>query len=307
MKSPRKFPYPLARDVKLVALRSEERRGGFTMIEVMAALAILAIIMLILAQVLGLASSSWSIGKQRVDNLTKARALLDLIAHDVEEGVFRPDLAAFIDQSGNVASSSSTTYAFYTKRTGGGDRNLSLINYQLILSPSSASLQRGALPVGWTNSLPSFAGAGASTVGLPEMKNLTADNYSEVAAGVVAFKMFFINSYPNNSPAQVSYSWNYIPWNYNSSGNQPMTTAVGVTVVVLDDQSQRVLASQGAITGVAANSAFAVPSTLTGSLKDTWDANINTPSFYTSSHYPEQMRTGVKIFERIIPLPPFHQ
>ncbi len=160
--------------------------GAFSLVELLVAMVVLTLLVLILAQIMGLASLSWLMGKQRINNLTKARVFLDLIAHDVQDGVFRPDLAAFLDQSGATVSMSSTSYAFYSKRPGGGARSIALLNYKLSQSSTSYSLMRGALPIGWTNPPPSFAGMNAATVGLPELAGLTASNYSEVASGVIA-------------------------------------------------------------------------------------------------------------------------
>lgn len=289
--------------------------AGFTLVELLVAISILAILVVILGQILGLVSLSWSVGKQRMDNLTKARAFLDLFARDVQDGVFRPDLAAFIDQAGNVCSSSSTSYAFYTKRTGGGtgvSRGLSLVNYELNLNTvtGDSALMRGALPVTWTSTWPSFGSTGA----LPELAtNLKPSNpsfsttspyYTEVAAGVIAFRVYFINSNPAN-PSAATYSWTYIPWNYSTAGTVPVTVAVGVAVVIVDDQTQQVLATQNLLSNLTANSTFTSTPPLTGSLKDYWDTKINTPGFFTG--YPRQLRTGLKTFERVVQLPVFTQ
>jgi prepilin-type N-terminal cleavage/methylation domain-containing protein len=274
---------------------------GFTLIELLTAMVILTILVLILSQIMGLASFSWLTGQQRMKNLTTARACLDLIVRDIQDGVFRPDLAAFIDKNGtSIVTQGSTSYAFYTKRAGGGTRSMALVNYRLNQSSSASTLMRGALPVSWTAGLPSFAGSQASTIGLPELSTLTAANYSEVASGAVAFKLYFINYDPAGTPTTTSYSWSYVPWQY---GSTKKTLAVGVALAVLDDRTEQLLVAQNALTTLTSDTAFSTTATLTSGLKDTWDANINKPTFYTLGHYPSQLRTGLKIFERIVRLP----
>jgi hypothetical protein len=271
----------------------------------MVAMLVLTILVLILAQIMGLVSGSWAIGKQRMDNLTKARVFLDLIARDVQDGIFRPDLATFPDQAGANAAT-STSYAFYTKRTGGGTRSIALLNYSASLTAYPFSLMRGALPVTWTGPPPSFAGQNAATVGLPERSTITASNYSEVSSGVVAFRLYFIDVDTTVSPSTNVYSWKYLPWNYSSTGTGNTSVAVCVTIAVVDDKTQALL-GQLKMTSLSDALNTSLPTgnpTFPSRLKDIWDAQINGPGFLST--YPEQVRTGLKVFERVIPLPPHY-
>jgi prepilin-type N-terminal cleavage/methylation domain-containing protein len=302
MKFPRKFicpdPRPTAR---AIPSGKAVKPSAFTLVELLVAMAVLTILVFILAQMMSAASLSWSMGKQRIDNLTKARVFLDLVTRDMQDGIFRPDLAAFIDQAGAVASASSTSYAFYSKRMGGGARSVTLLNYKVNQSAADYSLMRGALPINWTATPPSFAGLNAATIGLPELGTMTANDYSEVAGGVVGFRIYFINSDTTASPPVNAYSWNYLPWSYASLGSQKMSIAACVTLAVVDDSTQTLLNTNGQMSKLAAS--LTSPGTLAGSLKDSWDAQINTPGFFQS--FPEaQVRSGLKVFQRVIPLRP---
>jgi type II secretory pathway pseudopilin PulG len=304
MKFPRKSTCLDSRHAAGAIAGRARRSGAFSLVELLVAMVVLTLLVLILAQIMGLVSGSWAMGKQRMDNLTKARVFLDLIARDMQDGIFRPDLAAFLDQTGATASMSSTSYAFYTKRTGGGTRPIALLNYKLNATSTTYSLMRGALPVAWSGPPPSFAGLTAGTVGLPELSNFTAGNYSEVASGVVAFRLYFINADTTVSPPTNAYSWNYLPWNYSATGTGKASVAVCVTVAVLDDRTQALLETQSKMGPLSTALNGSMPATLTGSLKDIWDSQINTAGFL--SPYPEQVRTGLKVFERVIPLPPYY-
>ena len=128
------------------------RRTSFTLVEVLVAVSVLSFILLILAQVTGMVNKASHDGIGRVDNFTKSRAMLDLIASDLEHAVIRPDLPIF--QTGgtmntNSATSSSGgfsggtyTPAFYTSVSGISSsstsvRNLSFVIYDIAVRPSS--------------------------------------------------------------------------------------------------------------------------------------------------------------------------
>jgi len=90
------------------SIKGPRTRAGFTLVEMMTAIGVFTLIIVMLGQVLTTVNQAWVDGQRRVNNFTKARAMLDMFAHDIQAGVFRSDLAAF----------PGTDIAFYTKRPG---------------------------------------------------------------------------------------------------------------------------------------------------------------------------------------------
>lgn len=62
-------------------------KAGFTLIEVLAAMAVLMIIVLMLTRVFRDATSTWTIGTQQVEDNINGRAVLDFIARDISQAM----------------------------------------------------------------------------------------------------------------------------------------------------------------------------------------------------------------------------
>lgn len=278
-------------------MRFLSRWRSFTLVEILASLAVFSFMMLAMVQITGLAEQAWRNGENQINNFTKARALLDVMAQDLQRGVFRPDLPAFSQSSVYANNSDGTMFlqntgpsinAFYTRRAGVGDnlRDLSLVVYSLSLSSKNAILQRAdaAIPwtapaSGWNNYLPYQNSLGpvlASAVPL------------DTAEGVIDCEIVFrlangttVNVYPGYCPANT-------------------VTAVGIGLAVVDAQTMALLTSTqlnqlhktlaGAVTG-------------TTSIKADWDKELNSPLFNYAS-YPQSMRSGLKTFERYVTCEP---
>lgn len=67
--------------------RSQRQACGFTLIEVLVAMAMLLIIVMIVAQVFQQARVAWDTGKRRVDVNMKGRALADFMAQEMAKAV----------------------------------------------------------------------------------------------------------------------------------------------------------------------------------------------------------------------------
>src|ERR1700729_994371 len=74
---------------------SASSRRGFTLIEMLVSVSIISFMLVMMAQMTGLAEQAWRLEQNRIDNFTKARAMLDLITDDLQRAVFRGDLPAF--------------------------------------------------------------------------------------------------------------------------------------------------------------------------------------------------------------------
>jgi prepilin-type N-terminal cleavage/methylation domain-containing protein len=140
-----------------LARRPRHPTASFTLVEILVALAIFSVVLVILGSMLTFAGSIYKDGHGRVENFTKSRAMLDLIAGDLQNGVFRPDLPAFGTGSQYGTTNGMTalfnagpTNAFYTRRAGVGAnvRPLSLVVYSL--TATTATLQRSDYAVPWT-------------------------------------------------------------------------------------------------------------------------------------------------------------
>lgn len=272
---------------------------SFTLIEMLVSISVFSLMLLLMAQMIQMIDSAWRTGQSRVDNFTRARALLDVAAQDIQRGVFRPDLPAFANSSGSsnslgmmvLTNSGTSTNAFYTRRPGisaSSVRDVSLVVYALNVTAASAELQRGDYAVPWAAPSGGWANYLAFQTNLStSMANIPAANYYNTANGVVGFGMVFQRADGSTT-------------NFYSGDSSNPVTAVGIGVAVVDTQTLQKLISAGQL--LTLNSALAGALTGTNSIKADWDTKLNTASFYSA--YPKQLGTGLKTFERYVTCEP---
>jgi prepilin-type N-terminal cleavage/methylation domain-containing protein len=284
--------WPMFRSVK----RPGTQGHGFTLVEMLVAVAVLGILILILAQIFGMMNSTWLYGQGKINNFTKARAMLNMLDNDFRSAIFRPDLAAF---------PAAGTVEFYTQRPGvptdaNAVRNISLVKYALMTGTTNglptSTLQRFDMPVPWT-------GAGTATYlafGNPTGFTSTAAGATsgtltprDTAPGVVAFAVLFVQ-------ADGSFSTTTFTPDVAASGlpNTNPTRGIGVTLAVIDDQAMRLL-SPTQLSSL--QSGFATTVTGSQNVKADWEHYLATGLAWNS--YPKNLGTGIGIYEAYMPIP----
>jgi prepilin-type N-terminal cleavage/methylation domain-containing protein len=253
---------------------------AFTLIELLVAMAVLALMTVLLAQMLQSTSQSWLGGQARVNNFAKARSMMDLMARDVQSGVFRSDLGMF---AGSTAGQPFTNMAFYTLRpgvsttAGGPVRDVSLVQYSM---DSASVLQRGDLAIAWTGSAASNITFG-TTNALPELARIVS---RETVSGVVGFQVLFMQR-------DGTLSKTYDP---ALSGR-----GVAIGMAVVDDNTLKRLVTAGKVDDL--QNALANALSGTNSVKAEWDAYLQ--SGFAWGNYPPNLARGLKIFERYVVFP----
>jgi len=268
-------------------------KGGFTLVEILVAVTILVIIVLLFGQMLAIMSKSWTYGHGRANNFTKARAMLDLLARDIQAGVFRPDLAAF------PTSGTTATLEFYTQRPGipGATttqlRSISVVQYTFIgpTNPNGGipnTLERADSPILWTDPASNLLFGSATAFTLTPTAR-------DTAGGVVAFELYFIQT-------DGTFSATFTPLTTGGVANTPHTRAVSIALAVINDQTIQQLTSAQLTTLNGLLTTTAIPDNPPKhSIKAYWDTYLNTTMNW--SNYPKSLSTGLATFERYVTLP----
>ncbi len=285
---------------------SSSRVNSFTLVELLVAVTILSFMLLMMAHLTGMAQQLWGDQQNRIDNFTKARSMLDLIAGDLQRGIFRGDLpifgtgapAATTTPTGDglyYFTGTSFTNAFYTRRAGVGDgttpvRDVSLVSYALNSTSQGTDkivLQRSDLAVPWSSAANlSFQGDITSLISTPP------STAREMAPGVVGFRLAFRRA-DGSLVDQSQYT------GYSLAVPANPVVAVDVGLAVIGSRSLALLTTnqiQKIQTALAT-------ATLSNGIKATWDQQVLTTAFYAP--YPKSLAGGLKTFERWVACPPF--
>ena len=262
------------------------------------AMTILLVMVLLFGQMLSFMSKAWMYGHGRANNFTKARAMLDLLAEDIQDGVFRSDLTAF-PTSGTSAN--PPYWEFYTARPGipsagtssSALRTLSVVQYTFI-GPSNPNggipntLERADSPILW-------ADEGAN----PALGNTTGFSVNptprDTAPGVIAFDFVFIQS-------NGTFSATFTPISTAGVVSTNPTRGVSVTLAVVDDATLLKLSSTQLTNLNLLLTNTVADNPPTKSIKSYWDTYLNSPAMNWSA-YPSGTGAGVATFERYVTLP----
>ena len=297
---------------------SPHSRRAFTLVEMLVAVSIMSFMLVAMAQMTGLAEQAWRIEQNRIDNFTKARAMLNLLSDDLQRGVFRGDLPAFgtnapsatptVTSSGiYYYTNTAFTAAFYTRQpglpstSGTAVRDVSLVSYNLTNAAAANApaadkviLQRSDLYVPWTSGNQNIVFQGDMTTALANVKA------QEMAPGVVGFGLAFRRADGTLIAPQDLASYT----GYNSSNP---VVAVDVCLAVIGKQSltelstTQVQAIQAALSGTVTSANL--NKTASNSIKAMWDQQT-LPTIY-AGNYPKDLGSGLKTFESWVACQPF--
>ncbi|PTX94978.1 hypothetical protein DB345_11785 [Spartobacteria bacterium LR76] len=242
--------------------------AGFSLIELLVAVAVLALMTLMLGQLFSTVNTTWLGGQSRVDNFSKSRVLLDLLSEDLRKGVYRSDLCSF----------PNSEIALYTQRAGFSKgatnlRDVSLVTYSL---QPDTTLQRADYAVTFANTAGITFG---NTNSLPETANAIG---RDTVSGVLGFRVFFLGT---NGSLTSAYA----------ASNGLRGFAVGLAVV---DQKTLEKLSSDQITTLQSN--FFNKASGTNSIRADWQHYMDSQLPWDS--YPRDLARGIKIFERYVPL-----
>jgi len=124
-------------------IRRRGRRAGFTMIELLVSMAILAILVALLGRVFGESSAAFNQGMRRSDQNLHGRAIVDFIARELGQAAINENLVLFLGDSGVSPYEQANLADSITFATPGGEREMQIVRYYV----RSVTSNRGGLNV----------------------------------------------------------------------------------------------------------------------------------------------------------------
>lgn len=160
------------------------KRGAFSLIEILVAMAILAFLVVLLAQIMSYSSSVIGHSRTRLEATSSAEALFSRMARDFAARLVRSDMPLAVTmRNGN------DEFRFFSEVHGyEGDRTLSLVGYRVQESTADRQFQaeRGAQGASWNQS----AFPGFST----NVPTLADDQYEIATEGIFRLEICYLET-----------------------------------------------------------------------------------------------------------------
>jgi len=282
----------------------KHRTTGFTLLELLVAMAVLALIATLVVQWMGGVQKVTDWGQRRMDADAQALALFDRMALDIAQMVRRPDIDCFLKDNANPQPGNDQI-AFFSQVPGyypatGSESPFSVVGYRV-----NGSLQRFGcgLMLNTTNpAAPMFHLPQKIADHWPKATNLEEDasHYEQVGPQVFRFEYYYvIKSRILSDGAVLPARLSAVPWD-TRPGTGPAgvhglrdVAAIGVAIAVVDPKTQtRVRAAD--LASLAADlpdfdgASHAEP----GALAEAWQRKIQASGF-----------SGVRVYHRWFFLP----
>ncbi len=251
--------------------------AGFTLVELLVAMAILAIILVGTARIAGTAQSSVRWAEKKIASDSGARQLTALLERDLREMIRRPDARfEFQLQPGNDSLAFLATRAGYARGDATADRAASLVRYA---SDPDGRLTRACLGFGFEGDDTVPLDPAAALPAIPE------ENRQVVSDSVFRVEFEFLVDDGSRTVRQ-----------QKAPASLASLRGIVTTVAVLDPQSRGALAS-GDIAKLAA---------LFDDSRDAetpaadWTATLLSHSARGTSGIPADVFRGVRVYERTL-------
>lgn len=285
----------------------QRRPGGFTLIEILVATAVLIILVAMVASIVQSGNTVISSSRKHLSADSEAREVFGQFGMDLSRMPRRTDLDVLTSSSNNAIFFYSEAPGFQSTTDTRQFNKLSLVGYRV---NDKAQLERLGKGLNWenqpfltfstqplsTNATPlpasTIAGAWGSTVGTsPAYTNGTDDNYHLFAEGV--FRIFYCFQTTNGTYTKK-------PTSTAITGPLGDASSLILTLAVLDSESRKLATDTSKLA-----SALPDPDPSGGTLPaETWQAAVdNVSQFAQDAGIPTAAASRVRIYQRSFPLP----
>jgi len=295
----------------------KSRSGGaqaFTLVELLVAMGVLLLMLVLFTQAIGGISSAWRGAEERMNNHTKARALLGRLQTDIDTMVLRDDLPAF------PVDGADTKFGFFTLRRGvyngtsaSDARSLSYVEYNFDSnSRYPGRLLRFDKSYDYTDGEQSaleFGSAIEVGPGETPAPNATPDRGEEppteseagLADGILGFEWAFLR-HDGGFSSTLDYT--------DSTGVRRTAKGVAVAMLVMDERAMDGL--ENVANGALANLKDDLARLQNNADSPNWDPKKEWEDMLglrpgssgrVAQDYPSRFLQGVRAFERVYLFP----
>ena len=294
--------------------------SGFTLLEVLIATALLALVSMMLVQIMNGLRGGAAMSEKRVDATAQAQLVFDVLARDLEAMPVRADIPSVMQNVATNAVTLNFVSLIQSPNKSGilsGSRKLSSVAYRVapdafILSTSvgKPTLQRAALGQDWntvglwgikgTLSSSTFSGTPITTADWPSSATAVASDYDTLSEAVLRMGLNWQLREASGSNARGAL---LASPPVDSAGNPDLTKVGSLTVtLVLIDLSSRKLAKVSQLEDIASKFSAPVNNQSAYSMWQPIAESLVTDTSLASIPLP--VRQNVRVFQRTFLIPP---
>jgi prepilin-type N-terminal cleavage/methylation domain-containing protein len=281
---------------QIAAIRRRVRKSGFTLVELLVACSILALLVVLVAQMVGSASSVTGNSKKRLDADDEARLVFDRVAGDINGMVKRRDInPLFLGSNGNDSFYFYSQAPAYSTNAAASNSQIALIGYSV--TNSGIGLVRFSMGQAWDS-------LAFSNPSLTTITATSATNFHVIAPDV--FRMeYALRMKPGSVNNNGSVNGTNVVFQTNNAG-QALRDVSGIVlaIAILDPTSRQVVGTNAltSLAGVMADANTSSPNsavslTAPAIPADEWKTNA-----LISSGIPPAARGQIRIYQRYIPI-----
>lgn len=263
--------------------------GGFTLVEVLVAMAVLMAVLVFILTIIGSVQAIWRTGSVRADNFMRSRLALGLVAQDLSLAVLGREYPAFAMGQGAVFPTARE--GFRPAAGSFGERPLSWVAYRLETDPLSPQfgLQRGDRGFNYSDDAQAFQGTNAPTMPAPALV-YPAGAFHHIGPGVLRFDLRF-----QRNDGALTNAYAYDRQDPLAAGSTPVAVA---TLLVVDEGTSAFLQDSQRLGDFLSH--FPDPPPGTDAAR-AWSAALESGAAH--SLLPNASKSGVRVFRRTIFLP----
>lgn len=303
-----------------------KRRAGFSLLEVIVGMAVLALLILLIGQLFNGATAVSGLGAKRMDADTQARAVLDRMGLDFAQIIRRPDVDYFLKDDVNVFPGNDIM-AFYSQVPGyhsttssGQQSPFSVTGYRVNAkagSPSNGQLERYGRGLPWngvaSEDAPLVFSATSRSSGVNNRiavnwpaatdSALEDRNHDVIGSHLFRFEYFYLLKGRSDTTPPLPTVMSNVPWDtragvaHTSVEGMRDVAAICVIIALIDSRS-RELVTETQLTTLAAGLNDFDPST--GSPETQWREKLNEPV----AGMPVAALRAIRIYSRYYSLSP---
>lgn len=250
---------------------------GFTLIEVLVAMAVMAFILVLLLQVLSNTSEITQGTEARVERGTDLRRTINRISADLGRGLFSADLPPSIQKAAG-----NDELLFFAEVSGyGGERGISKVHYRIGPGPDGV-LQRGVRGHSWS-------GDASVPFGVSDTTPLDPANYDDLGELVFRLECEALMTDGTMTSTQSLTSWANVQ-------------AIVVTMVAMDPRTWRRRPDGVTLASLSALFPDSTTTTSGSSALESWSEMIENPTVEPLASLPASVTSGFQVRQRVIPI-----